>query len=398
MTREYPKKPMPTDAMTQPSQGDSVVGAKGHRVDVEAHLPKPKDTCWRIDSHTLAKHRILRGYLQAWLPIVGTSFPRIRLIDGFAGPGRYAGGEPGSPIIMLRAILEHAARATISAEITFVFIEEREDRFEELQRSINALRAVTPFPANVVVGTRHGRFDQLMPLIAPADETQRPPTFAFIDPFGWTDVPMKLNSSILGIDHYEALIYVPLPFIARFVDDPAVEDSLTLLYGDETWRTARALSGEARIEALRSGFETAMLKHTDYVRAFDIRPDGNRGYTLFFGTRSLRGLEKMKDAMWSVDPAGGCLYSDTTDPNQEVLFRPEPDFSQLELMLRQRFAGEVFSIEAAELFVLEGTPFAKSHLKRRTLKPAEAAGRLSAVDPAPGRQRGTYPSGTRLRF
>src|SRR5665647_1942407 len=98
----------------------------------------------------------------------------------------------------------------------------------------------------------------------------------------------------------------------------------------------------------------------------------------------------MKDAMWSVDPAGGCLYTDSTDPNQEVLFRPQPDFAQLELMLRQRFAGEVFSIEAAEQFVLEGTPFAKSHLKTRTLKPAEAAGRLSAVDPAPGRKPVSY--------
>jgi hypothetical protein len=87
---------------TSRPQGNSVVGAKGLRIDGEPDLPKPKDTCWRIDSHTLAKHRILRGYLQAWLPIVGTSFPRIRLIDGFAGPGHYADGEPGSPIIMLR--------------------------------------------------------------------------------------------------------------------------------------------------------------------------------------------------------------------------------------------------------------------------------------------------------
>lgn len=207
-------------------------------------MPKPNDTCWRIDSHTLAKHRILRGYLQAWLPIVGTSFPRIRLIDGFAGPGRYACAEPGSPIIMLQALIEHTARATISAEITYVFIEDREDRFEELQRSIEALRAVTPFPANVVVDPRHGRFDQVMPLIAPADETQRPPTFAFIDPFGWKDAPMELNSSVLGIEHFEALIYVPLPFIARFVDDPVVEGSLTLLYGDESWKTARPLKAK----------------------------------------------------------------------------------------------------------------------------------------------------------
>lgn len=361
-------------------------------------MPKPIDTCWPIDPHTLAKHRILREYLQAWLPIVGTRFPRIRLIDGFAGPGHYADGEPGSPIIMLQALLEHAARATITAQITYVFIEERKDRYEELQQSIEALKVGSPFPASVVAGVHHGRFDQLIPLVAPVDESPQPPTFVFIDPFGWSDAPMELTSSILGIDHFEALIYVPLPYIYRFVDDLAVEASLTLLYGDESWKAARPLGGDARTDALRSNFETAMLRHSDYVRAFDIRPDGSRGYTLFFGTRNLLGLEKMKEVMWGVDPEGGCLYTDTTNPYQEVLFKPEPDFAQLESLLHEHFADQVFSIEDAEQFVLEGTPFAKSHLKRRTLRPAEAAGRLHPVDPAPRRRRGTYPSGARLRF
>lgn len=361
-------------------------------------LPKPKDTCWPIDTHTRAKHQILREYLQAWLPIVGTKFPRIRLIDGFAGPGCYVGGEPGSPIIMLNTLLEHSARASISAKIEYIFIEERQDRFEALERSIEALRGANPLPSSVTVDSRSGRFDQLMPLVAPASEAHKPPTFAFVDPFGWKDAPMELTSGILGIDHCEALIYVPLPFIARFVDEASVEDSLTLLYGGETWRNARTLSADARIEALRTSFEMAMLEHSTYVRAFDIRPDGNRGYTLFFGTRSLLGLEKMKAVMWNVDPAGGCLYTDMTDPGQEVLFKPEPDYSQLESMLRQHFHTKAFSIEEAEQFVLDGTPFAKSHLKTRTLKPAEVAGHLTAIGRARGRKRGTFPPGTRLRF
>lgn len=162
-------------------------------------MTKPKDTCWAIDDHTLAKHRILREYLQAWLPIVGTHFPRIRLIDGFAGPGRYLGGEPGSPIIMLNALLEHASRSRVTASIEYVFIEEREDRCEALRSELDALRAVSPFPPNVMIDPRHGKFDHHMPLVAPENEPDRPPTFAFIDPFGWSDAPMRLNSSILVI-------------------------------------------------------------------------------------------------------------------------------------------------------------------------------------------------------
>lgn len=54
----------------------------------------PKETIWPLDPHTLAKHEILRRYLEAWFPIVGRYSHRIVYIDGFAGPGRYAGGEP----------------------------------------------------------------------------------------------------------------------------------------------------------------------------------------------------------------------------------------------------------------------------------------------------------------
>lgn len=358
-------------------------------------MTKPKDTYWAIDEHTLAKHRILREYLQAWLPIVGTRFPRVRLVDGFAGPGRYLNGEPGSPTIMLNALLGHASRTSITASVEYVFIEEREDRYEALCGELDALK---PLPANVTVDPRHGKFDQHMPSVLPENERDRPPTFAFIDPFGWSDAPMRLNSSILGIDHCEALIYVPLPFIARFVSDQTVEDSLMLLYGNDAWTAARGANPDARIGILRTSFEESMLDHCSYVRAFDIQPDGNRGYTLFFGTRHLRGLEKMKEVLWNVDPAGGCLYTDATDPGQEVLFQPEPDYAQLELMLRGHFGVDAFTIEEAEHFVLVGTAFAKSRMKTRVLRPAEVAGRLLPVRPAKNRRHCTYPPGTRLQF
>ncbi len=73
---------------------------------------------WNLDDHTRAKHRVLRAYLDAWIPIMAQQAlkvraqtlgaPRLLLVDGFAGPGRYATGEPGSPLIMLNALRDHA--------------------------------------------------------------------------------------------------------------------------------------------------------------------------------------------------------------------------------------------------------------------------------------------------
>jgi len=74
-------------------------------------MAAPRTTIWEMQPHTRAKHAILRQYLQAWISILTQGgFPNILYIDGFAGPGRYAGGEDGSPIIAIKSALEHAAR------------------------------------------------------------------------------------------------------------------------------------------------------------------------------------------------------------------------------------------------------------------------------------------------
>jgi len=67
----------------------------------------------------MAKHAILRRYLDAWFPILtqqasslarkfkNASNREVLFIDGFAGPGEYANGEEGSPVIALKAALDH---------------------------------------------------------------------------------------------------------------------------------------------------------------------------------------------------------------------------------------------------------------------------------------------------
>ncbi|MXX78600.1 MAG: three-Cys-motif partner protein TcmP [Gemmatimonadales bacterium] len=80
---------------------------------------KPRETVWELKPHSLGKHLVLKQYLKAWLPILGQTQGRIIFLDGFAGPGEYKGGEEGSPIIALRAFVEHSAARQIKAEVKF---------------------------------------------------------------------------------------------------------------------------------------------------------------------------------------------------------------------------------------------------------------------------------------
>jgi hypothetical protein len=57
-----------------------------------------------------------------------------------------------------------------------------------------------------------------------------------------------------------------------------------------------------------------------YVNSFEmVHNNGHTGNLLIYGTRNLKGMQVMKDAMWKVDPGGGITFSDRL-AGQEVLF------------------------------------------------------------------------------
>ena len=43
--------------------------------------------------------------------------------------------------------------------------------------------------------------------------------------------------------------------------------------------------------------------------------------------------------MWKVDESGEFIFSDATDPNQAVLFEPEPRYDLLKRQILDRFEG-----------------------------------------------------------
>jgi three-Cys-motif partner protein len=199
----------------------------------------PKDTVWPIEPHTSAKHQILRKYLDAWLPILGKYNNRIVYIDGFAGPGEYADGEPGSPIIALQAASAH--RAKFGGELVFWFIEERQDRVEHLKNRIATLQ----LPPNCTVRPEEGTFaEKLTALLNALDAGggKIAPTFALIDPFGFAGIPYMLVKRLLEKNRCEVLVTFMVDSINRWLTHPddAIRAHITETFGtDEAVRMWR---------------------------------------------------------------------------------------------------------------------------------------------------------------
>lgn len=359
----------------------------------------PKTTVWPLEPHTRAKHLILQRYLQAWLPIISSNRSRVVFIDGFAGPGVYEEGEAGSPVIAMRALIDHAHQGAISSAVHFVFIEADGRRAARLQEVVGDLVPALPkgATANVLQGAYADLLAHALDEIE-ANGKQLAPSLVFIDPFGVSGLPMALVRRILATPSCEVLINVMTGFIHRFVGSSEFEPHLDAIYGTDTWRAARALTGPARLEHLRRLYLEELTRpgatgSARYVRLFSMLKGANQPiYDLVFATNHARGIDRMNDAMWKVDAAGGERFSDATDPGQSTLLDAGASHDAgLIDMLRSTLAGRILTWDEVEEHIRH-TPFRA--LRRPLLR--------AAKEPASGiriesRTRGITPD-ARIHF
>ena len=365
-------------------------------------MAAPTPTIWKMEPHTKAKHEILRRYLQAWMPILGMGkFPKILYIDGFAGPGRYSQGEDGSPIIALKTAMN---QPIITSKVGFLFVEEHAERASVLVAAVNELSLPSNFTVKIFPGKTFEQAMEELLRIAGAKNKPLPPTFAFIDPFGWSGVPFSMVRRVLSYLSCEVLVTFMYEEINRFIGHPNQEENFDSFFGTDAWR--EIISIPVPRERNRQLHDLYMNQLRDsaqakYVRSFEMRNDKDvTDYYLFYATNNVLGLKKMKEAMWKIDSSGDFRFSDATDPRQSVFLIDEPQLASLQEQIIERFAGKERSIHQIEEFVVTETAFRETHYKKllKSMEYANPPG-FELVNPPLGRRRGTYGSPSlRLRF
>jgi three-Cys-motif partner protein len=347
---------------------------------------------------------ILEKYLQAWLPIMAKHNGRIDFLDGFAGPGFYENGDKGSPLIALDTVIDHPhfQRPLHQRRILFTFVEKNHERAVALETALKGYRRPPWIATKVLEGAFAPVAAQLLDELD-VQGKQLAPTFAFLDPFGFKDIPLSLVARIARNPRCECFITFMYEEINRFLSLPALGPQYDELFGTPRWREILGehdpVTRRDRIADLyRNQLQTEARFR--YVREFQMINKSNRtDYFLYFGTNHLEGLSQMKQAMWKADPGGGGAFSDRTNPDQITLFQPEPNLLSLRKLLSDHFRAKGWiPIDAVEQFVLVETPFSEvMHLKAKTLRPMEQLP-LIEVQGEQGRRRGYYPPGTRISF
>jgi three-Cys-motif partner protein len=278
---------------------------------------------------------LLERYLQAWYPILMQA-PQYRVLtyaEGFAGSGIYAGGEPGSPVIAAGVFLSRKQFLQAGKRLNMVLIEADKRRLDRLRQEMDAAIArLGPKPDALQVFYQPGECaTELLPTLSRAGARDGP-IFAVLDSFGGPDVPLTLARAIAEAPSSEVLVTFGTNFLTRFGGRQAHQESGDQAFGGMHWRQVRQLpAGDKKaflVGAYRRSLQRAGFR---YVVSFEMTDDTGADLHLVFGTGSRKGLEKMKDAMWGVDPVRGLRYRDPRDPAQLALgLDLHPDLRPLE--------------------------------------------------------------------
>ena len=338
-------------------------GAERERATGAQYVSRPNaDVLWALEPATAAKHRLYKRYLDAWWPILlqprsrdGRLWPRVTYLDAFAGPGRYLGGEEGSPVFALQRLLCHDAteRMRLSRDrVRLLFMEKRRDRYEylqgELERRFGGLDELPVWPE-----AYHAEAGAAAEGLLEKTSAWGHPILGVFDSWGNVNVPLRLIGRIAHNPASEVIVtFGPNWFSRRENLEP---DRLDVVFGgrkywepadqeqrtDERWRawlaTYRAALG-------RAGFR--------FQLHFQIVPKTGQHLYLVYGTNHEKGVEVMKDAMCDVDGNDGMGFADPRTrgaplPGQEMLLWGGPKNPELLELVRQRL--EDGSVTLADL-------------------------------------------------
>lgn len=360
---------------------------------------------WECPPRTKAKLEILSKYLGAWFGILANQgYEHVFYIDGFCGPGEYLGGEEGSPIVATR----HAnciAQKNPNFKATLIFV----DKDPRAIKHLNTLKEINNQHSNIKIISKEGEFsDEVGNIIKALQKNPRSPTFSFIDPFGFGQSPIKTLMLLMHNDSSEIFVNFWCGFMNRFKEheDEDVTEKIKNMVGEK--ELSHIINAADSINALCIAFEKNLKKIGQYTLKFMMRDEKNiRDNAFFFCGQHPKGFERIKEAMWKVDPVHGNSFSAhgemTKNSPQQDFFGDSPQTHELSALIQEKYAGHN-NVSVMEIFkwVIEETDaFLPSHA-RIELEILNENGQIQSItDPSAStrkRAKNTWPARLLLSF
>jgi three-Cys-motif partner protein len=344
--------------------------------------------------HSIAKHRVIRAYLERYVETLTTNLAqsqlKLSLIDGFAGGGMYAGEHSGSPLIMLEAmqeaerIAQSKRKNPFELDVEYFFVEKNLGAFERLQKELNEseFRHVVGSHAQLLHGDFLTHYRAIVERIASRSRSQR--AIFLLDQFGYSDVPLPAIREILEkLENAEVILTFATDFLISYLNgsekDQARLASMGIFLPPNLVTEAKRSPDWKRIIQFALHEEIPFRTGAKYYTPFFIRSlDSGRDYWLIHLSGHSRARDVMVELHWK---ESSCFehfgrsglrmlgYDQTQDPTwtNQPLFDGFQFDSEARKSSERELAGQL--PHRVSLFK-EGIPFVEFFSKHTNETPA----------------------------
>lgn len=259
-----------------------------------------------FDEETLCKLDIYRQYLRSWLPVFlnqGKRIRNIQIFDFFAGPGRDAVGQSGSPLIaseeISHALSQNASRLNSKQEIHLFLNEPDNTRYEILDKeTIPKIKTHNP---TLTVHLAKEKFCSLFPKGIHLMNSQGVANFVFLDQFGIKETTREVLQAIWRCPTTDMMFFISSTCVNRFKQDPNLRQYIPTITDEEY----SMMNGNNATRILYDAYSRWIPKEIDYyLGQFSIKRNANI-YGLLFGSRHPLGMEKFLRVAWDKDKLHG---------------------------------------------------------------------------------------------
>ena len=290
--------------------------------------------------------------------------------------------------------------AELDGQIFFLFIEEDKERVKNLEVEIQKLKLKANFKVSTVNEKFHESIDKVLKGLEIEGKILAP-TFLFIDPFGFSGIPATIVARLLSIPKVEVFINFAVDSINRFLGTEDTKEHISELFGTEAVIELIKYSNQNRVRDLKDMYQLMLQEQAKFVRYFEMRNNDNRIiYYLFFCSNNSLGHLRMKEAMWRVSKEGDFSFSDSTNPNQVVLFTKEDFGEEIFKELNEKFNNKTIDVIELKTYVEDETAYLDKHLNQ-ALRFAEQNNFIKVNElkkDGTKRRKGTFPEGTIVKF
>lgn len=342
-----------------------------------------------IREQSQVKAEIVEKYFDTWAGIITATQdrnrekdPKIGYVDLFAGPGRYRDGATSTPLRIVQKAIE---KPQYAERLVTIFNDKDEANARSLEAELSQLRGYEklkhkPKIWNKEVGSEIAeQFDSINTI----------PLLAFIDPWGYKGLSLKLVQAFLKGWGCDCIFFFNYSRINAGLSNPAVQEHMEALFGEERAAKLSALldpmAPATREATIVNELALALKEHASgnrFVLPFAFRSETGTRTThhLILVTKHFKGYDVMKQIMGKASSSAAqgvpsFVFSPAVDSRQQLLFQLNRPLDDLEAMLLTDFAGR--SVRMRDIYASHSVdrPYLAKNYKQ-VLRSLEAAGKI----------------------